>query len=196
MKRRHLAAILVAIGGITMAVFTAPAHAATLQSSPAASPATTVTGDPISSLNGKAREVLPSAVPGGALIPAAAPPVTSTFSFSNTTGGKIATFNSKLTFLSRYEFELYSTTLADTLCDARSVAATVFSQNTIWSQGYLGGLPYFYKNSKGCGTYESYGTYIFESKSPVQYVYIALWAGNNNGTSSIAYSLKHYNPFY
>lgn len=123
----------------------------------------------------------------------AAAPVTSTFSFSNS---NITTFNSKLTFLSRYEFELYSTYLSDNLCDARSVAATVFSQNTIWSQGYLGGLPYFYKNSLGCFHSQSYGTWIFEAKNPVQYVYISLWAGNNNGHSSIAYSLKHYNPYY
>jgi hypothetical protein len=121
------------------------------------------------------------------------PPRISTFSFSN---GNIATFNAKLEFLSRYEFELYSVYLADKNCDARSVAATVLSQSSIWSRGYLGGLPYFYKNSEGCGHTTHPANYIFESSSPVQYVYIALFAGNNNGHSSVVNSLKHYNPYY
>jgi hypothetical protein len=152
-------------------------------------------GVPISSLSAPARAVLPSTVPADAT-PAAKPPTTSNFAFCNDTGGRIACFNAKLTFLSRYEFEIYSVYLADTLCDARSVAATVLSQNTIWSQGYLGGLPYFYKNSMGCGHTEQMPNYIFEARSAVQYVYITLWAGNNNGHSSVVSSLKHYNPFY
>jgi hypothetical protein len=181
MSRLAMLIILIAIGLAVPSALSAKAAVPSV-----------VTGTPISSLHGKARQILPTgqvASPGTV----AASPVTSTFSFSNS---NITTFNSKLTFLSAYEFELYSTYLADKLCDSRSVAATVFSQNSIWSQGSLGGLPYFYKNSLGCFKTQSYGTYIFESKSPVQYVYIALWAGNNNGHSSIAYSLKHYNPYY
>jgi hypothetical protein len=149
--------------------------------------ATTVPGH---QLRGAERVVLAS--PSTAAAPDA-PPRISTFSFSN---GNIATFNAKLEFLSRYEFELYSVYLADKNCDARSVAATVLSQSSIWSRGYLGGLPYFYKNSEGCGHTTHPAAYIFESSSPVQYVYIALFAGNNNGHSSVVNSLKHYNPYY
>jgi hypothetical protein len=133
-----------------------------------------------------------AALSGAGPAVAAAPPRTSTFSFSN---DHIATFNAKLTFLSRYEFEIFSVYLADTACDARSVAATVLSQSTIWVAGYLGGLPYTYKNSEGCHHTTHPDNRIYESKSVVKYVYIALWAGNNNGHSSIAYSKKHDNPF-
>jgi hypothetical protein len=186
MKRTlALATVIAAVAGL-MGTSAISASAAT----GGGQPASTVGGTPIDSLPAPALTLVPSQSTGGA-IPSAKPPVTSTFSFSN---GNIATFNSKLTFLSRYEFELYSTNLADKNCDARSVLATVLSQTSIWAQGYLGGLPYFYKNSLGCFHSQSYGTYIFESSSPVQYVYIALWAGNLNGHSSIAYSYKHYNP--
>jgi hypothetical protein len=161
----------------------------------AAQPSAIVLGAPISSLSAPVSAVLPSIAPADGTS-AAKPPTTSNFAFCNDTGGRIACFNAKLTFLSRYEFEIYSVYLADTLCDARSVAATVLSQNTIWSQGYLGGLPYFYKNSMGCGHTEQMPNYIFEARSAVQYVYITLWAGNNNGHSSVVSSLKHYNPYY
>jgi hypothetical protein len=182
------------------------AAASIMVTAPGAALAATSSGNPVHAVSASATTVHGSQVRGPESValasPAssftvravpAAPPRISTFSFSN---DSIATFNAKLEFLSRYEFELYYVYLADTKCDARSVAATVFSQASIWSQGYLGGLPYFYKNSEGCGHTTHPAAYIFESSSPVQYVYIALWAGNNNGHSSIAYSLKHYNPYY
>jgi hypothetical protein len=182
-----LATVISAVAGL-MGMSAISASAAT----GGGQPVSTVAGTPIETLPAPAVTVIPSQSSSGAM-PSAKPPVTSTFSFSNS---NIATFNSKLTFLSRYEFELSSTNLADKNCDHRSVLATVLSQRSIWAQGYLGGLPYFYKNSLGCFHSQSYPTYIFESSSPVQYVYIALWAGNLNGHSSIAYSYKHYNPYY
>ena len=184
-----------------MQVLALAAAAAVMVAAPGAALAAPNGGSPVHALSTSATvhglqvrgpERVALASPPTATAPAA-PPRISTFSFSN---DGIATFNAKLEFLSRYEFELYSVYLADTKCDARSVAATVLSQSSIWSRGYLGGLPYFYKNSEGCGHTTHPAAYIFESSSPVQYVYIALWAGNNNGHSSVVNSLKHYNPYY
>jgi hypothetical protein len=180
----------------------AAAAAAVMVAAPSAALAAPSPSSPVHALSASATTVPGPRVQGAermalasptTLATPAAPPRISTFSFSNS---NIATFNAKLEFLSRYEFELYSVYLADKNCDARSVAATVLSQSSIWSRGYLGGLPYFYKNSEGCGHTTHPANYIFESSSPVQYVYIALFAGNNNGHSSVVNSLKHYNPYY
>jgi hypothetical protein len=186
-----------------MQVLALAAAAAVMVAAPSAAIAASSRTNPVHALSSSSATTVPGpqaqgaerialASPTTAATPAA-PPRISTFSFSN---GNIATFNAKLEFLSRYEFELYSVYLADKNCDARSVAATVLSQSSIWSRGYLGGLPYFYKNSEGCGHTTHPANYIFESSSPVQYVYIALFAGNNNGHSSVVNSLKHYNPYY
>lgn len=183
-------ALALALAAAVMVAAPSAAIAASSRTNPVHAPSSSATTVPGPQAQGAERIALAS--PTTAATPAA-PPRISTFSFSN---GNIATFNAKLEFLSRYEFELYSVYLADKNCDARSVAATVLSQSSIWSRGYLGGLPYFYKNSEGCGHTTHPANYIFESSSPVQYVYIALFAGNNNGHSSVVNSLKHYNPYY
>jgi hypothetical protein len=129
--------------------------------------------------------------PVGAAAPDA-PPATSTFNFENS---NIAKFSATLTFHSDYSFTISNVRLSDTLADNRSVLALAEDNNFAYAKGTDPGL-YTWKNSSGAGSTLDGATYTFESSDPVQYVQIALYAANENGQSSIVYSLKHANPYY
>jgi hypothetical protein len=150
-------------------------------------------------MTGKFRQIAAGAGIAVAAVIAVAPAAsaaspTQTINIQNDTGGHIASLTGQIKFLSKNKFTITGT-LSDTLCDARSVAATVTDSNgELWENGVLGGLPYTWKNSLGCGHSEGVsGT--FTDASAIQRVTIYLFAGNNNGDSSTV-SATYTNPYY
>ena len=134
-----------------------------------------------------------------AVAPASAATVNSQFDFCNNTGkngAALACFTANLHFDSAYKFTLSSVVLTDKYCDNRSVFATPTDQSGYWEQGYINGIPYWYKNSLGCNHSETYATQSFSGGGRIQYVVIKLFAANTTSNSTVVSSLKHYNPYY
>jgi hypothetical protein len=113
--------------------------------------------------------------------------VDSSFNFCNTTGGTIACFQAHLHFANHYAYYLSAIGLQDTLCDSRAVYADVWSQSKYFAE---------YSDTKGCST-DTYiaGPLSYSDSAGVQYVQIALYACNSVSCSSVAWSLRHYNPY-
>lgn len=188
--------------GMRMAMVTAGAAAAIVAAFPGTALAETtgrITAQAAPTAIASVRIPLPAAqralaapATAGSSVTPYAPPVTSTFNFSN---GNIAHFSATLTFHSAFTFTISNVKLKDTNCDDRSVLALVEDQNFAYAKGLIPAA-YTWKNSMGCNTTLSGATYTFESSAEVQYVRIALYAANLNGESSIVYSLKHANPYF
>lgn len=201
--RRILTAAAVILGTIStalVAVPTGPALALTgSQNSlpapqvPSHASAATLHGVPLNAVHLQFK--MPANATPGQVIPLSGT-IYSTFDFWNCIGGPcVAHFSAELEFLSRTAFYIYDVNLRDTNCDARSVMALAYDNNVSYVVG-TSPQRYTWKNSKGCGQLLQGQDYIFASTGPVKWVQIALWAGNLNGRSSVAFSLLHDNPYY
>jgi hypothetical protein len=182
-----IAAILIAAPGTAQAAANANGAASHVAPAPHVIPAS----KGISRISLKDSGTFAEGRSAGYAVPQA-PPVTSTFSFEN---DGIAKFTATLTFQSRYTFTISNVRLSDTKADSRSVLALAEDNNFAYVKGTDPAL-YTWKNSSGAGHTISGTTFTFESTEEVQYVQIALYAANENGESSIVYSLKHGNPYY
>jgi hypothetical protein len=109
--------------------------------------------------------------------------VNSTFAFCNS---NIACFDATLHFVSRTEFQLYSTQLIDSLCDSRSVYADVYDQSFFLGE---------FSNSMGCHTVGNFSSETISDPNGISYVQIELYACNLTSCSSDAWSLRHGNPY-
>lgn len=194
--RKLLAACGAVLGAVTvLAVSAIPAFASTVV--PHAGPAN---AGPANRMTGAQRAALPkvsfsqtaptsrfpyvSASSASPASPALATnSVNSTFAFCNS---NIACFDATLHYVSRTEFQLYSSQLIDSLCDNRSVYADVYDQSYFLGE---------FSNSMGCHTVANFSSETISDPNGVSYVQIELYACNLLSCSSAAWSLRHGNPY-
>jgi len=120
-------------------------------------------------------------------IPLRAGTINSTFSFSN---DDLAFFRARLHYINRTHFRLSKITLRDSKCDNRSVYADVTDQD---------GFIHDFANHKGCGHAVKPAAITLSDPSGVHYIYIRLYACNNNPVSpcsDVTASSHHSNPYW